>query len=98
VHRRQEDVPRLRREQVRRAIDLQGPEGLLSGRDHHSDGDKVHCDQSIGEIGDPCEGDTAACSEDGKKMLGCKADKRALLRTCPRGCKVLADQHKVVCQ
>jgi hypothetical protein len=50
----------------------------------------VRCDQSIGQIGDPCHGSTNACSPDKKSVLSCHGDRLATAATCPGegGCSV----------
>lgn len=62
-----------------------------------SEAGTVRCDQSRGEPGDPCNGQTHACTADGKAVLGCHDGKLAQVATCPgeSGCSVA--QGKVDC-
>ncbi len=50
-------------------------------------GNKLNCDASVAAVGDPCDQEgAAACSEDAKQMLKCKAGKFGVARPC--NCKV----------
>jgi hypothetical protein len=50
--------------------------------------EKVDCDDSIADVGDPCEApNDAACASDGKRLLGCKDHKLALIRACATKCE-----------
>lgn len=60
-----------------------GPEGCKDA------GDQLTCDSSLGEVGDPCDPDDAACQVDGKAFLGCKEGKLAVTRACR--CAVVGD-------
>jgi hypothetical protein len=57
----------------------------------------IRCDQSKGEPGDPCSGQTHACGLDGKAVLVCRQGKLAIAADCPGegGCSVA--QGKVDC-
>jgi hypothetical protein len=52
----------------------------------------VRCDQSQGEPGDPCHGQTHACATDGKEVLACRDGKLARAAICPGegGCTISA--------
>lgn len=52
----------------------------------------IRCDQSKGEPGDPCHGETHACSTDGKEVLACRDGKLARAAMCPGegGCSISA--------
>lgn len=67
-----------------------GPKGCTQS------GTDLHCDMSVAREGDPCEGNGASCSEDGKQFLMCKDGKSTVDRQC-RGepCKV--EGTKVSC-
>jgi hypothetical protein len=67
------------------------------GDDGCKGGTGVKCDQSKGEPGDPCRGETNACSLDGKRVLACAAGKLQISAMCPGegGCSI-AD-HKIDC-
>jgi hypothetical protein len=60
-------------------------------------GGAVKCDQSKGEPGDPCRGETNSCSMDSKRVLTCNAGKLQISAECPGegGCSI-AD-HKIDC-
>jgi hypothetical protein len=60
-------------------------------------GDQVSCDDSLGEVGDPCEGDHYACAVDGRAVLQCKAARLAHDEACGKrqACKVQG--NKVGC-
>lgn len=62
-----------------------------------SEAGSVRCDQSKGEPGDPCNGQTHACTADGKAVLACHDGKLAQVAQCPgeSGCSVA--QGKVDC-
>lgn len=46
------------------------------------------CDRSKAAAGEACEGESAACSKDGKQFLECKGNKLLVTSSCggPRGC------------
>ncbi len=51
--------------------------------------DRVRCDATVANADDPCEEEgSAACSDDKKSILKCKAEKFAVQRKCPKGCSV----------
>lgn len=60
-------------------------------------GDKLDCNETIADLGDPCEGDEGktACSTDKKTRLVCKSAKFAKDKVC-KSCTVLIDQ--IQCQ
>jgi len=62
-----------------------------------SDVGSVRCDQTKGEPGDPCHGNTSACSGDGKSVLSCHADRLAVAAQCPGegGCSI--SEREVSC-
>jgi hypothetical protein len=47
-------------------------------------GPNVRCDRSVGVVGDTCEGDSAACSQDGKSLLTCRSGKLMERRKCKK--------------
>lgn len=57
-------------------------------------GDKIHCDTSIGQAGDPCSSDGYSCDESRKERLTCKDGKMVADASCrgPGGCKVIKDR------
>ncbi|HEX4478065.1 MAG TPA: hypothetical protein VH142_23425 [Polyangiaceae bacterium] len=57
----------------------------------------VRCDQSKGEEGDPCTGQTNACSTDGKRVLTCHDGRLVTTAQCPGedGCTIV--ERKVSC-
>jgi hypothetical protein len=57
----------------------------------------ARCDQSVAEIGDPCEGDGAACSVDGFNMVVCRSGRWTLKSACTSGCEVSRRMKTVSC-
>lgn len=58
---------------------------------------RVHCDDSVAAIDDPCDTpNQAACSADGKAELACKSGKFVKVRECRRECR--ADEEEVRCE
>jgi len=57
----------------------------------------VRCDQSKAEPGDPCIGQTHACTTEGTSVLACRDGKLTLAATCPgeNGCSI--SQGKIDC-
>jgi hypothetical protein len=62
-----------------------------------SESGTVRCDQSKGEPGDPCHGQTHACATDAKEVLACHDGKLARAAICPGegGCSI--SEGKVDC-
>lgn len=59
------------------------------------EGTKVHCDDDMADVGDPCatEGDLA-CSMDKKQLLSCHDHKFKVDQTCKRGCSYAEKDDK----
>ncbi len=75
---------------VKRA-DCRGPLGCgYVGRD-------VACDSTLGEPGDACEGQGAACTVDGSKKVSCKNGRLVLTATCEGDEHCLVKDHSIHC-
>jgi hypothetical protein len=61
----------------------------------HVEDDRVHCDMSVADPGDACDGDVGACTADRRGYLECQSGKFALTRRCQE-CKLAEGQ--VVCE
>lgn len=59
--------------------------------------DKMNCDRSLGELGDPCDGDVGVCSMDQKSLFGCKDHKLVLLQKCRGQTGCIANESLVGC-
>jgi hypothetical protein len=57
----------------------------------------IRCDQSKSQEGDPCSGETSACSLDGKNVLSCHSGKFTMVAACPGedGCTIV--ERRVNC-
>jgi len=62
-----------------------------------SEAGAVRCDHSKGELGDPCGGQTHACTLDGKAVLACHDGKLAQVALCPGVSGCSASQGKIDC-
>ncbi len=56
------------------------------------EGLQVKCDQTLAEVDDVCDANTAACSVDGKTVLECTDKKFAVKHKCDTACEI-QDQH-----
>ncbi len=52
---------------------------------------EISCDQTVGQAGDKCDGNGAACDVSGKALLECKGNKLEQTKVCrgKEGCRVL---------
>ncbi len=66
-----------------------GPQKCAT-KDHQPD-----CDMVLAEAGDPCEGEVAACTPDGKTFLRCKSGAYAVDSHCTR---CFAEGEKILCR
>jgi len=65
-----------------------GPEGCKDA------GERLTCDQSLAEVGDPCDQGDAACRADGKAFLECREGKLAVTQNC----RCTSDGSTVACR
>ena len=65
-----------------------GPEGCKDA------GAELTCDQSLAEVGDPCDTGDAACRVDGRAFLECRDGKLAVIQ----GCRCIVDGATVGCR
>lgn len=55
------------------------------------EGERVRCDRTLAEVGDPCAGGSA-CSTDSRAFLVCRGGRYAVGAECPAGCLVEGDR------
>jgi hypothetical protein len=68
-----------------RRTPCRGPEACTT------EGERVRCDRSLAEAGDPCAG-ASACSLDSSSFLVCREGRLMVGAECPAGCEVDGDR------